>query len=53
MKGTIIYVQTKEYNDDGKVIPLPGREWNMRTTEPHYDEDLYDKYVMFPVNEDE
>jgi len=52
MKGLIIYVQTKEYNDDGKVIPMPSREWTMRTTEPTYDEDLYDKYVMFPVEEE-
>ena len=52
MKATIIYVQTKEYNDYNKVIPLPSKEWTMRTTEPHYDEDLYDKYVMFPVEEE-
>ncbi len=51
MNGRIIYVQTREYTDDRKIVPLPVERWDMCTIEPHYDEELYDKYVMFPITE--
>ena len=51
MKGKVIWLQKREYDSDGKMYTLDDHEWTFEVEEPDYNPDLYDKFVLFELEE--
>ena len=51
MKGKIIWVRKREYDEDGNMYKLEDHEWSFEIDEPDYNIGLYDMCVIFELED--
>ncbi len=51
-KAKIVWIKKRYWNEGELVDILDPRDFEVSFTEPDYDEDLYDKYVLIPLEND-
>ncbi len=53
MKVKIVWIEARNYTENGKMIGVPGyNNVEVSYTEPEYDIELYDKFILIPLEED-
>ncbi len=52
VKVKVVYIKTKEL-DDSAHHELHISEWEVRTFKPDYEETLWQKFVLIPVDDEE
>jgi hypothetical protein len=55
LKAKIVWIKKRQYNydlGDGSMLDLHEEvDWEVRTNEPDYDIDLWDKFVLIPLED--